>query len=349
MTRTNTNNRHGFTLVELLVVIAIISTLMGLLLPAVQNAREAGRRNTCSNNLSQLGKAVIAYDGKKQAIPGWRNKHPNRLYATDAYVALANTPTCTWTVPLLPNLERLDVYRSWETSPSDTGPSTNPFLAVLNCPSSPVDDQSKPAISYAANIGTTVVENNSQVRGDGAFTDTVGWTGGTGATNYSGTRNSLDLISGADGCTSTLLISEKCGTLFTPQNFYDGRPQKMTVSSGLGALTATDLTPVAYTARSIYGVPGFGFFGGTLTQTVNSSTGALDGYLGGPSSTHPGGVVAVFCDGHVLFLRDNILPIVYAQLLSSNSKWSAGSYGTNSARMKGILASEFLLSENDFQ
>jgi prepilin-type N-terminal cleavage/methylation domain-containing protein/prepilin-type processing-associated H-X9-DG protein len=94
----------GFTIVELLVVIAIIGTLAGLLLPAVQAARESGRRASCKNNVSQIAKAIIQFETQMGAFPsgGWGNlwlPSPNRGGELKQ--------TGGWTFGILPFLEQM--------------------------------------------------------------------------------------------------------------------------------------------------------------------------------------------------------------------------------------------------
>lgn len=88
---------HGFTLVELLVVITIIGILMGLLIPAVNAARETARRNQCAANIKNLGLAAIQYENSKGALPGYVDKYGvfGRVDASSSPVALqpAEDPT----------------------------------------------------------------------------------------------------------------------------------------------------------------------------------------------------------------------------------------------------------------
>ncbi len=96
--------RSAFTLVELLVVIAIIGTLIGLLLPAVQSAREAARRSTCTNNLKQIAIAAQVYHDARQVMP-------------PGYLGCSNRSGIDWAQPwlstialLLPQLEQQQIY-----------------------------------------------------------------------------------------------------------------------------------------------------------------------------------------------------------------------------------------------
>jgi prepilin-type N-terminal cleavage/methylation domain-containing protein/prepilin-type processing-associated H-X9-DG protein len=338
------SRRSGFTLVELLVVIAIIGTLMGLLLPAVQSAREAGRRNTCMNNLSQLAKAMTAYDAKSGALPSWKHKYPNS--------AAANRYT-SWVIPLLPHIERSDVYRSIESLSSPPATLTLPIIELFSCPTSPSADTTTSTIAYSANIGTTqslnpLATSNVQAKGDGALVDAIAVPVTSGS--YAAARSTLDNISSGDGTSTTLLLSEKCGaTLPTQANWGS-------VISASGNFDWTN--GFSYPA---FGIPGTSFSDvaapSSTLKPINGTAGAVGNY-GLPSSLHPGGVVAGFCDGHVQFVVDAVTPYTYAQLVTSDSRYDptkSPSYHLNSVRANNWLllapspAPPYLLQEADYR
>ena len=100
----NPRKRRGFTLIELLVVITIIGMLVAMLLPAVQSARESGRRATCTNNQKQLGLATLQYESYKK-FPGYVN-----VVGVDS----TGTPVhASWVVTLLPHLEEGPLWKLW--------------------------------------------------------------------------------------------------------------------------------------------------------------------------------------------------------------------------------------------
>ncbi len=99
--------KGGFTLVELLVVIAIIGILIGLLLPAVNAARESGRRTSCTNNLKQMGLALINCHEEKGCFPpGYYSNQPYVDGATDT------SPGWSWAAYILPYMEYSALYKS---------------------------------------------------------------------------------------------------------------------------------------------------------------------------------------------------------------------------------------------
>jgi prepilin-type N-terminal cleavage/methylation domain-containing protein/prepilin-type processing-associated H-X9-DG protein len=294
----------GFTLVELLVVIAIIGILAALLLPAVQSAREAGRRATCVNNQYQLSRALMRADDFNGFYPGWRNE-----IMSGSTVLMRGA----WTLPILPFMERNDLFRGIMSS----GPSV--YVGFFVCPSSPPAAMGQPTLAYAGNCGSGA---NTR-RFDGIMVDT--------GTAFRADRVQLDAISEADGTAMTLALSEKCnsGTAgLTMAQWNLAMPGAFTFTNSGTIVPGFGITSTAATGKVIN------------PPALGASSGNPWGQVSAPSSNHPGGVVAAFADGHTVFLRDSLSRQVYAQLLSWNvtraSGTSTGTWGASAA----ILPSE---------
>ena len=145
------SRRPAFTLIELLVVIAIISTLIALLLPAVQSAREAARRAQCINNMKQFGLAMHNYHSAANSFPTGDIRNvggflmPGHQCGNAIFSECQNTP---WFVLMLPYIEQGNLANSFNYALGSEGPN-NPLpmgffanstvgatkLATFQCPS----------------------------------------------------------------------------------------------------------------------------------------------------------------------------------------------------------------------
>lgn len=124
---------RGFTIVELLVVIAIIGLLVALLLPAVNAAREAARRASCTSNLRQIVIALNSYESAHAKFPPFfinRKGHPQRIADSD------KGPN--WLVLLLPHVEENGLYETWQRDiPASQNAGASAEITVFKCPSDP--------------------------------------------------------------------------------------------------------------------------------------------------------------------------------------------------------------------
>ncbi len=313
---------RGFTLVELLVVITIIAVLMGLLLPAVQAAREGGRRTVCQNNQYQMAFAAIRFDTDNGFIPGWRNSVRLTAGGTSFY---------SWPVMVLPFMERNDI---WKAIGGGVVPST--YVATFVCPSSPPDSQTGAWLAYAGNAGSACnmnqVSTNLRIR-DGVMFDT----GITGTTTNCATRArcSMDDVSAGDGTSMTLLLSERCGS---------GTSSAPLVQANWNTTFAAVGTNGFSFANASTAPPAFGIAGTVPPpKVINSPVNTAPGFWSQPSSNHPGGAVAAFCDGHTEFLKDSLPTGVYANLLNWDNAAARGSPG------ESWVSRTTVLSEGDYK
>lgn len=317
---------RAFTIVELLVVIAIIGVLVGLLLPAVQVAREASRRSSCVNHLKQWSLAMHSHHDAIKYLPYGNNRRnppgsePEGSSSTNATKAYRTFVTFLW-----PYLEQLDLDAQWNPAQSHDGGTakvaggkTNAELCRVQaphyfCPSdrpgaffNPVAadgsiSEGPTRSNYAVNWGAHQVYSNTFTTRRAPF----GWNVGSAlsVTSFIPYRSQFKDIT--DGLSKTLLMSElrfpsTDAASSNAENdsrgvtlLYSGTPFVMTRDTP--NTTVADL-PYQYCGET----------SGTADGLPCSSTGSL--YLSrmAARSRHPGGVNAAFCDGSVRFVVDTI-------------------------------------------
>ena len=311
----NRSGRRGFTLVELLVVIAIIGILIGLLIPAVQSAREAGRRSQCANNLKQVALALEAYHDERGSLP----------------VGAYNCCWGTWAVAIFPNLENNGAYKTWDQRLYDNSARyassqdrmvTGVRWPTLTCPSDNPSTNNLGIVqhNYGANFGNTGYVNTP-----------VGWNSNPPAATYAGVKfagapfymggggpqlGEPQFASGAkavnfkevtDGLSHTLLVAE------IRQGANGSSDYRGMIWWGPGTFFTTYLSPNSaqpdVAQSSSYCDQDDPFF-----PCSPNSESAAQPMTFASRSRHPGGVQTANCDASVKFISNDILLAIWQGL-----------------------------------
>jgi prepilin-type N-terminal cleavage/methylation domain-containing protein len=287
MSRSSSPRRRGFTLIELLVVITIISILIGLLLPAVQSAREAASRIQCANNLKQIGLALHLYENTFQCLPPTRGP--------------AEGPSWAWT--LLPNLEQQNLYQLWQPGwpypGMAPGAGGNPqgiaiAQAVLGhavkiyfCPSRRSPSTASVSLTFPQRNGCALPSGVPGAVGD--YAANIGTTGAdyplaVPQSMPLSPNGALQAVQGvrfadiSDGLSNTLMVGEKhvpqraMGVYPWDCNTFDGHnPVCNTRSAGPGFPLAVSRFDLGWKFGSYHpGICQFAFCDGGVRSLVNS-------------------------------------------------------------------------------
>jgi len=331
------SQRHdGFTLIELLVVIAIIGVLISLLLPAVQAAREAGRRLQCVNNLKQLGLGMHNYESSNGVLP------PQMVLTFNTNGSVFWKSSWGASSRITPYLELGPLYNAINYTNKTTDPSNvtavSTQLKVFICPSE-INPQADTNTSSTGVTTTYGVSNYGWC--EGTWYTFGGFAGGSIPTPSAfGSNLSRRFASFTDGLSNTLLGSEvktytpayhDCGAVPPPgPTGYSAYPDIPTVLASVAAAPSSGCKLATAPAGMLGGghthwCNGNSFYDGfttALPPNTKSPAGpsALDSDMssededdGGPTyasvtsrSYHTGGVNALLADGSVHWIKNTI-------------------------------------------